>query len=163
MTSTLNIDKTVEVDIVHISKNNVVSLIEVKRSNKSSNKQVRWLVGTVVNSQFRHYKVVNRMVVYNGATKIFKVNSSLSKMKLKGSNIKFKGVTEELDPSIDYVYYINVDEFLLDLDNLLSGNKINQMREEYENPVCNEFINIDTKGIEDCDRYSQCEDTSLLF
>ena len=36
VTSTLNIDKTVEVDIVHISKNNVVSLIEVKRSNKSS-------------------------------------------------------------------------------------------------------------------------------
>ena len=37
------------------------------------------------------------------------------------------------------------------------------MREEYENPVHNEFINIDTKGIGDGDEYSQHEDTSLLF
>ena len=163
ITSTLNIDKTVEVDIVHVTKNNVVSLIEVKRSNKSNNKQVRWLVGTVVNSQFRHYKVVNRIVVYNGVTKVLKVNSNLVKMKLKDKSIEYNGITEELDPSVDYVYYINVDEFLLDLDNFLSGNKINQMREEYENPVHNEFINIDTKGIGDGDEYSQHEDTSLLF
>ena len=154
-TRTFNINNTEEIDIIHRNENGVISLIEVKRRKTYEPIQMRWLINKKIGEIYNSNKCVNRMVVYNGKTKVI----SIDPIKIG----RLRKLSEDIDISIDYVYYINVDEFLLDLENYLSGNKINQMREEYENPVHNEFINIDTKGIGDGDEYSQHEDTSLLF
>ena len=154
-TRTFNINNTEEIDIIHRHENGVISLIEVKRRKTYEPIQMRWLINKKIGEIYNSNKCVNRMVVYNGKTKVI----SIDPIKIG----RLRKLSEDIDISVDYVYYINVDEFLLDLENYLSGNKINQMREEYENPVHNEFINIDTKGIGDGDEYSQHEDTSLLF
>ena len=154
-TRTFNINNTEEIDIIHRHENGVISLIEVKRRKTYEPIQMRWLIDKKIGEIYNSNKCVNRMVVYNGKTKVI----SIDPIKIG----RLRKLSEDIDPSVDYVYYINVDEFLLDLENFLTGNKINQMREEYENPVHNEFINIDTKGIGDGDEYSQHEDTSLLF
>ena len=162
---TLNIENKLEVDIT-VSGNYLgsidkpadpnkkvysLNLIEVKRGSKYLTKQVRWLVDNVVSDIANKYSKNNRIVLYNGITEKRWIGEDVVKMKEKDREItlsKYKDVKCGYDEDVKYIYYVNIEEFLKNMEDFLFRDRLesiskesvynpNDIREEMDNEVLN--------------------------
>ena len=162
---TLNIENKLEVDIT-VSGNYLGSVdkpsdpnkkvyslnpIEVKRGDKYLTKQVRWLVDNVVSDIANKYSKNNRIVLYNGVTEKRWIGEDVVKMKEKDKEItlsKYKDIKCGYDEEVKYIYYVNIEEFLKNVEDFLFGDRLrgitkesvynlNDIGEELDNEVLN--------------------------
>lgn len=161
----LNIENKLEVDIT-VSGNYLgsvdkpsdpnkkvysLNLIEVKRGDKYLTKQVRWLVDNVVSDIANKYSKNNRIVLYNGVTEKRWIGEDVVKMKENDKEItlsKYKDIKCGYDEEVKYIYYVNIEEFLKNVEDFLFGDRLggitkesvynpNDIGEEIDNEVLN--------------------------
>ena len=94
-----------------------INMIEIKRRGVYTPLQVRWLVDNLTGKYTQAYNKANRIVLYMGQTEKRWIDQEVIDMKIEdeGIEVRDRGEIVRLgyDEKVKFIYYLNIEEFLL--------------------------------------------------
>ena len=115
-------DEEDQIKTKFIDSNSFINFIEIKRHDKTTPKQARWLLDKSLHIYSDGVTNVNRIILYLGKTKIVSVSNSMIRYKQSchddDFNFKFNRgmdtITGGYDANVQEILYLNIEEFMLD-------------------------------------------------